>query len=103
MRFTSETSVGFKRCVKLGRRIGYATAVLTALLAVRTVATADDQPASAPDQDMGAVTTPDGFEKIVLQAGSAQKVTIGKRIKRANILIPEIADVVPLGPNELLV
>jgi pilus assembly protein CpaC len=103
MRFTSETSVGNKRLLKLGRRLGYATAALTALLAVRTMATADDQPASSPDQDAGAVTTPDGFEKIVLQPGNAQKVTIGQRIKRANILIPDIADVVPLGPNNLLI
>ena len=103
MRFTSETSVETKRCVKLGRRIGYVTAALTALLALRTLATADDQAASVPDQDAGAVTTPDGFEKIVLQPGNAQKVSISQRIKRANILIPDIADVVPLGPNDLLV
>jgi pilus assembly protein CpaC len=102
MRFTSQTNVGINRLVKLGRPCLFVTAALSALLAVRTLAVADDQSASS-DADMSASTTPDGFEKIVLQPGNAQKVTISEKIKRANILIPEIADVVPLGPTELLV
>ncbi|MGA3065918.1 MAG: type II and III secretion system protein family protein [Tepidisphaeraceae bacterium] len=74
-----------------------------ALLTLRTLATADDQPAATPDSDTSSVALPDGFEKIVLEAGNAQKLSVGHKIKRANILIPEVADVVPLGPGDLLI
>jgi pilus assembly protein CpaC len=103
MRFTPETNVEKKRHLGLGRKIGLMAVAAVALLTMRTLATADDQPAGTPDSDTGLTTTPDGFEKISLEPGSAQKVSIGHKIKRANILIPEVADVVPLGPEDLLV
>ena len=39
---------------------------------------------------------------ITLQPGKAKKIAFDQRIKRANILAPDIADVIPLGPNDLL-
>ncbi len=42
-------------------------------------------------------------DQLVLEPGRARKITFEKRIKRANILATDIADVVPLDANTLLI
>jgi pilus assembly protein CpaC len=87
------------------RRAGLTLSVVAALSVVRTAARADDTtPVSNAPSLIADTTQPtDGFEKIELAPGKAQKLSLGHKIKRANILAPEIADVLPLGPTELLI
>jgi pilus assembly protein CpaC len=56
---------------------------------------ADDQPVTGANADISGT--------VVLELGKAKKVAVGHRIKKANILSAEIADVTPLDPTNLLV
>jgi pilus assembly protein CpaC len=85
-------------------RIGLSLTVVAALSVVRTAAKADDTtPVTEPAMVAPSTQPSDGFEKIELAPGKAQKLSLGHKIKRANILAPDIADVLPLGPTDLLV
>jgi pilus assembly protein CpaC len=96
--------MGLKRNSGWRRQIRLALVAVVALTTLHALATAQDQsPAAAPAAAPAVVASTDGFEKIMLEPGKAAKFSPGHRIKKANILLPDIADVVPLGPAELLV
>jgi pilus assembly protein CpaC len=89
---------------KFGRKT---VAALASALALWTVAwpagapTRADEPTTSPS-DTTAATDDQSIGSITLQPGKAMKKHFDQRIKRANILAPDIADIVPLDPNELL-
>jgi pilus assembly protein CpaC len=87
------------------RRAGLTLSVVAALAVARSAAKADDATpvSNAPSIITDGTQPGDGFEKIELSPGKAQKLSLGHKIKRANILAPEIADVLPLGPTDLLI
>jgi pilus assembly protein CpaC len=91
-----------KKLLNIGRKSGVA---LAAALSMWTLAwpaatrTHADTATTAPSD----LTTDDqSISTITLQPGKAKKMNFVQRIKRANILTPDIADVIPLGPNDLL-
>jgi pilus assembly protein CpaC len=88
---------------KIGRRSGVAIGTALSLWALAWPATssvrADDTPTTAPSD----MTTDDpSISTIVLQPGKAKKMHFDTRVTKANILAPDVADVIPLGTNDLL-
>jgi pilus assembly protein CpaC len=88
---------------RLSRKIVLA---ITAVLSLNTfaypirVSAADDVAAQNQISDS---TGTDSKDAISIEPGKAKKVSFDHRIKKANVLVPDIADVVPLGPQDLLV
>ncbi|MDP9174371.1 MAG: type II and III secretion system protein family protein [Planctomycetota bacterium] len=72
----------------------------------RPVVFASEMPSSAPEQNATTEPSDQGLfhdsGTLLLEPGKARKISMGHKIKRANILLPDIADVIPLGPSELL-
>jgi pilus assembly protein CpaC len=98
-----------KQLFKIGRKSALAigTAMgLCALVWPSAPATADDQMTSSQ-----ATTAPSDLtstdekpsQVVTIEPGKAKKLTFEQRIKKANILMPDIADVLALGPSDLLV
>jgi pilus assembly protein CpaC len=92
-----------KKLLHIGRKsalaLGAAAALWTlawpvALPAIAQPTTAD---ATAPADD----SKPS--DVITIEPGKAKKLTFEAKIKKANMLLPDIADVIPLEPNELLI
>jgi pilus assembly protein CpaC len=88
---------------KIGRKSGVAIGTAMSLWALAWPATnsvrADDTPTTAPSD----MTTDDpSITTVVLQPGKAKKMHFDTRVTKANILAPDIADVIPLGTNDLL-
>lgn len=91
-----------KQKFKFGRKTGM---LLSAALALSTLAWPSStalraQATTAPSIDN---SEDQAIQTITLQPGKAKKMSFDQRVKRANILAPDIADVVPLGPNDLLI
>jgi pilus assembly protein CpaC len=88
---------------KFGRKTGivFGTALSLVALAWPAGIPAHAQATTAPSDS--SVGDDQSITTIEIQPGKAKKMTFDQRIKRANILAPDIADVVPLGPNDLLI
>jgi pilus assembly protein CpaC len=97
-----EVNKNNKRPAKFGRRMVIGFTALAALSALGVSALAqpanDAQPAAYELAPAG-----ESDASIVLEWGKAKTITMDHKIKRANILSPDVADVVPLNPTELLV
>jgi pilus assembly protein CpaC len=85
---------------KIGRKAGLllSAALTMSALAWPGLGSARADATTQPSSD----TEDASIQTITLQPGKALKKTFDQRIKRANILAPDIADVVALGPNDLL-
>ena len=85
-------------------RWGVAAALSISMLGLPASALSDDttaaaQPASvAPEADQA-----NAANTITLEPGKAKKWSLDRKIKKANMLGPDVADVIPLGPNDLLI
>ena len=90
---TKMCKIGRKSVLALGSALAMWTLAWPATVSTRADATTEPSMSTTEDQS---ITT------VVLQPGKAKKMSFDQRIKRANILAPDIADVIPLGPNELL-
>ncbi|MGD0770720.1 MAG: type II and III secretion system protein family protein [Tepidisphaeraceae bacterium] len=90
---TKTFKIGRKSVVALGAALAMWTLAWPATVSTRADAT------TAPSDS---VSDDPSISTIVLQPGKAKKMSFDQRVKRANILAPDIADVIPLGPNELL-
>ncbi len=89
---TKKSKIGRKSVLALGAAL--AMWALAWPASVSTRADATTPPNSVSDDP--SITT------IILQPGKAKRMPFDERVKRANILAPDIADVIPLGTNELL-
>ena len=93
---------------KQPKRIGRKSALaIASTLALWTLAWPSARPAVAqaktsPSDDVTA-SEEKASQVITIEPGKAKKLTFDQKIKKANILLPDVADVVPLGPNELLI
>jgi pilus assembly protein CpaC len=69
------------------------------------VSAADDSTLTVTSSDTTSPDAATGETKnlITIEPGKAKKVSFDHRIKKANVLVPDIADVIPLGPQDLLV
>jgi len=85
--------IGRKSVVALGAALAMWTLAWPATVSTRADAT------TAPSDS---VSDDASISTVVLQPGKAKRMPFDERVKRANILAPDIADVIPLGPNELL-
>ncbi len=72
-------------------------------LSLLGAATAAGQMDSTTQPSVAVAANPSDALTLTLEPGRAHKVTTPNRIKKANILNPDIADVVVLDPTELLV
>jgi pilus assembly protein CpaC len=88
-----KSKIGRKSVLALGAGLAMWTLAWPAAVSTRAQATTAPSDSVSEDQS---ITT------IVLQPGKAKRMSFDERVKRANIPAPEIADVIPLGPNELL-
>ncbi len=99
---SKEQTMSKKNLFKIGRRTGVVLGTTLSLWSLAWPAatrTHADTPTTAPSD----LTADDqSISTIQLQPGKAKKLTFVQRIKRANILTPDVADVVPLGTNDLL-
>jgi pilus assembly protein CpaC len=89
---------------KGGFEIGRRT--LAAVLGVSMLglpATGWSQETPAPQPTSVASDTDQAGATITLEPGKAKKWSLDRKIKKANVIGPDIADVVPLGPNDLLI
>ncbi len=91
------------RLFKIGRKSSVAIGTALSLWALAWPATsnvrADDTPTTAPS---GMTTDDPSITTVVLQPGKAKKMHFDTRVTKANILAPDVADVIPLGTNDLL-
>jgi pilus assembly protein CpaC len=92
-----------KKLFKFGRKSGLAIGTALSLWALAWPGTmgvrGDTTPTTAPSD----VSTDDpSISTIVLQPGKAKKMHFDTRVTKANILAPDVADVIPLGTNDLL-
>jgi pilus assembly protein CpaC len=92
-----------KKLFQIGRKSALAIGAAVALwtLAWPAAMPAVAQPTTAPSD----MTTSDDkpSDVITIEPGKAKKLSFESKIKKANILLPDIADVIPLEPNELLI
>jgi pilus assembly protein CpaC len=93
MSHTKKSKIGRKSVAALATALALWTLAWPASVCTRADATTEPSMSASDDQT---ITT------VVLQPGKAKKMPFDERVKRANILAPEIADVIPLGTNELL-
>jgi pilus assembly protein CpaC len=85
---------------KIGRKAGL---LLSAALTISALAWPGLGSARADATTAPSIDAEDqAMQTLTLQPGKALKKTFDQRIKKANILAPDIADVVALGPNDLL-
>ncbi len=112
MQAVNNNSVKKVRTVELGMKMSIALAATAGLCSVRAwagsvVASATTQPSAearlAADDQTTSNSNPDISGTVVLELGKAKKVALDHRIKKANILTPDVADVTPLDPTNLLV
>jgi len=91
----------------IGRRMGWgiAAALGMSTLAMPATAWSDDTsaPAAPPSAVSSDIDQATAANTITLEPGKAKKWSLDRKIKKANMLGPDVADVVPLGPNDLLV
>ena len=92
-----------KKLFQIGRKTALAmgTAVAFGILAWPAARPAFAQPTTSPS-DMSA-TEDKPSDVITIEPGKAKKLSFDEKIKKANILLPDVADVIPLEPNELLI
>src|ERR1700689_2483063 len=92
-----------KKLFQIGRKSAMAIGAAAALwtLAWPVAMPAFAQPTTAPS-DMSA-TEDKPSDVITIEPGKAKKLSFESKIKKANMLLPDIADVIPLEPNELLI
>ncbi len=93
-----------KKAFKFGRKtivaLGSALALWT-LAWPAGVASRADEPTTAPS-DTSSATDDQSIATILLQPNKSTKKHFDARINKVNILAPDIADYVALGPNDLL-
>jgi pilus assembly protein CpaC len=91
-----------KKLFKIGRKSALAiSAVALWTLAWPAAMPAVAQATTSPS-DMS-VTEDKPSDVITIEPGKAKKLSFEQKIKKANMLLPDIADVIPLEPNELLI
>ncbi|MGD0388191.1 MAG: pilus assembly protein N-terminal domain-containing protein [Tepidisphaeraceae bacterium] len=90
---TKKSKIGRKSVLALGAALAMWALAWPATVSTRADATTEPSVSTSEDQS---ITT------VVIQPGKAIRKTFDERVKRANILAPDIADVIPLGTNELL-
>ncbi|MGD0463825.1 MAG: type II and III secretion system protein family protein [Tepidisphaeraceae bacterium] len=92
-----------KKLFQIGRKSALAmgTAVALGILGWPAAMPAVAQPTTSPS-DMSA-TEEKPSDVITIEPGKAKQLSFEQKIKKANILLPDVADVIPLEPNELLI
>jgi pilus assembly protein CpaC len=91
-----------KKLFKIGRKSALAIgAVALWTLAWPAAMTAVAQPTTAPSDMTASDDKPS--DVVTIEPGKAKKLTFEMKIKKANMLLPDIADVIPLEPSELLI
>jgi pilus assembly protein CpaC len=90
-----------KKLFQIGRKSALVLGAAAALWTLACPARAFSQATTAPS-DMTTSDEKPG-DSITIEPGKAKKLSFEQKIKKANILLPDIADVIPLEPNELLV
>jgi pilus assembly protein CpaC len=91
-----------KKLFKIGRKSALAiSAVALWTLAWPAALPAVAQPTTAPSDMTANDDKPS--DVITIEPGKAKKLNFEMKIKKANMLLPDIADVIPLEPSELLI
>lgn len=92
-----------KKLFQIGRKTALAmgTAVALGILAWPAAMPAFAQPTTSPSDVSATEEKPS--DVITIEPGKAKKLSFDEKIKKANILLPDVADVIPLEPNELLI
>lgn len=92
-----------KQLFKIGRKSALAIGTAMALwtLAWPSAAPVAAQADTASSDVVSSDEKPS--QVITIEPGKAKKLSFPQRIKKANILLPDVADVIALGPNDLLI
>jgi pilus assembly protein CpaC len=89
----------------IGRRTGLGIAAVLgiSMLGIPAPVWSDDATPATTTAVTTDTTEGNPAGTITLEPGKAKKWSLDRKIKKANMLGPDIADVVPLGPNDLLI
>ncbi|HEX4055828.1 MAG TPA: type II and III secretion system protein family protein [Tepidisphaeraceae bacterium] len=93
-----------KQLFKIGRKTALAIGTAMALwtLAWPSATPAAAQPTTTPS-GVGATDESAPSQVINIEPGKATKRHFDERIKKVNVVLPDVADVIALGPNDLLI